>query len=114
MPSVDTNLAFCAVAILLAFSPGPDILFVLTVSASQGRKAGALVVLGLCTGLIGHTAAVTFALAALFAASALAFTILKFAGAVYLLYLAWQASRAPTATDDATTKPPARLAWRLY
>ena len=50
--------------------------------------------MGLCAGLLVHTTAVTFGLAAVFAASATAFTVLKFAGAGYLLFLAWQAYRA--------------------
>jgi len=87
-------LMFFTTSILLALSPGPDNLFVMTQSAQHGRKAGLLITLGLCTGLLFHTAAVTFGLAAIFKASAAAFTLLKFAGAGYLLYLAWQAFRA--------------------
>jgi threonine/homoserine/homoserine lactone efflux protein len=95
MPSIQTNLVFLGAALLLAFAPGPDNLFVLIQSASQGRKAGIFVVLGLCTGLVVHTTAVALGLAAVFAASAAAFTVLKFVGAAYLAYLAWQAYRAP-------------------
>ena len=94
-------LIFFTTSILLALSPGPDNLFVMTQAAQQGRKAGLLVTLGLCTGLLFHTAAVTFGLAALFKTSALAFTVLKFSGAGYLLYLAWQAFRAGTVTGTA-------------
>jgi threonine/homoserine/homoserine lactone efflux protein len=109
MPSVDTSLAFSLVALLLALTPGPDNLFVLMLSASQGRRAGIWVILGLCTGLIVHTAAVAFGLAALFAASSTAFAVLKYAGAAYLAYLAWQAFRAPvgTATDGSVSPTPA-------
>ncbi len=57
MLSLDTSIAFFAVALLLALTPGPDNLFVLMMSASQGRRAGIWVILGLCTGLIVHTAA---------------------------------------------------------
>jgi threonine/homoserine/homoserine lactone efflux protein len=92
---------FFTTSILLALSPGPDNLFVMTQAAQQGRKAGLLVTVGLCTGLLFHTAAVTFGLAALFKASALAFTALKFAGAGYLLYLAWHAFRAGAETGPA-------------
>jgi len=92
---------FFTTSILLALSPGPDNLFVMTQAAQQGRTAGLLVTLGLCTGLLAHTAAVTFGLAALFKASATAFTILKFAGAGYLLYLAWLSFRAGTVTGPA-------------
>lgn len=95
MIPLDTTLAFFSVSVLLALAPGPDNVFVLLQSAMRGRAAGMLVVLGLCTGLLVHTTAVALGLAALFAASALAFSVLKFIGAAYLLYLAWQAFRAP-------------------
>ena len=95
MISLTTFLAFFAASLALALAPGPDNIFVLTQSALYGRKAGWLITLGLCTGLLGHTTAVVIGVAAIIKASALAFTILKLAGAGYLLYLAWQAFRAP-------------------
>lgn len=85
---------FFAASVALALAPGPDNIFVLTLSAMQGRAAGLFVTLGLCTGLLVHTAAVTLGVAAVLATSALAFNILKIVGAVYLAYLAWQAFRA--------------------
>ncbi len=91
-------LMFFTTSVLLALSPGPDNLFVMTQAAQQGRKAGLLVTLGLCTGLLFHTAAVTFGLAALFKTSTVAFTFLKFAGAGYLLYLAGLSFRAGMVT----------------
>lgn len=81
---------------VLGFAPGPDNIFVLTQSALYGRLAGLVVTLGLCTGLVVHTTAVAVGVAAMFQASALAFTLLKVAGGAYLLYLAWQAFRAGT------------------
>lgn len=100
MISLETSLAFFSVSVLLALTPGPDNVFVLLQSAMRGRLAGMLVVLGLCTGLLVHTSAVALGLAALFAASALAFTVLKFVGAAYLAYLAWQAFRAPAGVAE--------------
>ena len=91
-------LAFFTTSVILALSPGPDNLFVMAQSARTGRIAGLFVTLGLATGLIGHTVAVAFGLAAIIRASTLAFTALKFSGAAYLLYLAWQAFRAEAAT----------------
>ncbi|RPH62369.1 MAG: LysE family translocator [Burkholderiales bacterium] len=88
-------IAFFAASVLLALAPGPDNVFVLLQSAMRGRAAGLRVVLGLCTGLLVHTAAVAAGLAALFAASATAFAVVKWAGALYLAWLAWQAFRAP-------------------
>ena len=93
---IDKNvlLAFFSTSLILALSPGPDNLFVLAQSAQKGRVAGLFVTLGLATGLIGHTVAVALGLAAIVRASSLAFGILTYAGAAYLLYLAWQAFRA--------------------
>jgi threonine/homoserine/homoserine lactone efflux protein len=95
MTSIDTAIAFFGLSLVLGFTPGPDNLFVLVQSATRGRTAGLCVLLGLCTGLILHTAAVALGLAAVFAASAAAFTVLKFVGSAYLAFLAWQAFRAP-------------------
>ncbi len=94
MIPIDTLSLFFAAALALALAPGPDNVFVLTQSALYGLRAGLLVTLGLCTGIMVHTAAVAFGVAAIFVASALAFAILKVIGAGYLLYLAWCAFRA--------------------
>ena len=108
MPSLDTALAFFSMAVLLSLSPGPDNLFVLMQSATHGRRAGWWVVLGLCTGLIGHTLAVALGLAAVFATSVTAFTVLKLVGAAYLLYLAWGAWRAPASLPAQDSAEPAQ------
>jgi len=94
MLSAETISAFFIASVLLAFAPGPDNIFVLTQSALQGKLSGLMVVFGLCTGLLVHTGAVAFGVAVIFQASALAFTLLKFIGGGYLLYLAWHAFRA--------------------
>lgn len=100
MPSVETLVAFFGVSVVLGLTPGPDNLFVLLQSAQRGWRAGMCVVLGLCLGLVGHTAAVALGLAAVFAASSTAFTVLKFCGAAYLAWLAWGALRGPATTSD--------------
>lgn len=97
MMSMHAMTSFFALSVLLGMAPGPDNIFVLTQSALRGRSAGIVVTLGLCTGLIVHTAAVALGVAAIFQASAAAFTALKLVGAGYLLYLAWQAFRASAA-----------------
>jgi threonine/homoserine/homoserine lactone efflux protein len=94
MLSVATVLAFFTTSVLLALAPGPDNIFVLTQSATRGKGPGLVVMLGLCTGLIGHTLAVALGVAIIFQTSAIAFSILKYLGAGYLVYLAWQAFRA--------------------
>jgi len=109
----DTAAAFFGTAVLLALAPGPDNLFVLMQSAMRGRAAGLFVVLGLCSGLLVHTAAVALGLATLFATSALAFTALKTVGALYLVWLAWQAWHAPT-SDAGAVPSEGPGAWQLY
>lgn len=94
MIPVDTILMFVAACVALALAPGPDNIFVLTQSALYGRKTGILVTLGLCTGLVVHTMAVSLGVAVIFQTSALAFNILKIIGAAYLIYLAFQAFRS--------------------
>jgi threonine/homoserine/homoserine lactone efflux protein len=94
MQPVDTLLVFFMASVLLALTPGPDNLFVLAQAAQRGKLAGVAVTTGLCTGLLVHTAAVALGVAAIFQASALAFALLKYIGAGYLLYLAWQSLRA--------------------
>lgn len=98
MLTPEVALSFFGIAVLLALSPGPDNLFVLTQSVLWGRTAGLCVVLGLCTGVLGHTVAVSVGLAAVFAASSAAFMAVKLVGAAYLLYLAWGALRAGSAS----------------
>lgn len=94
MIPIETIAMFIAASMALSFAPGPDNIFVLTQSALYGRKAGLIVTLGLCTGLLFHTAAVSLGVAAIFQTSILAFTIVKFMGAAYLVYLAWKAFKA--------------------
>ena len=110
---VDLLLVFFVTACLLAVAPGPDNIFVLTQSLVYGSRAGLLVILGLCTGLVLHTALVTLGLAALIASSASLLLLIKLIGAAYLLYLAgqnWQASRQPQAKAAALKLGD----WQLY
>lgn len=100
MLPIETLFAFFSASLLLALVPGPDNIFVLTQSVFQGKKSGLLIMLGLCTGLIFHTLAVTLGVAVIFQTSVMAFTILKIAGAVYLLYLAWQIFNASSEKID--------------
>ena len=105
MPDAATALQFFAAALLLALAPGPDIIFVLTLSAAEGRRSGLAVAAGLLAGVMVHTLAVALGLAAVFAASPTAFTVLRAAGAAYLLYLAWGAWRAGALLEAEKTAP---------
>ena len=85
--------SFLGASILLTIMPGPDNLFVLAQSISNGKYAGISTAFGLCTGLIVHISAAAIGISALIYKSALAFTLVKYAGAAYLLYLAYQSFR---------------------
>lgn len=113
MPDTDVLVLFFATSVLLGLAPGPDNFFVLTQSALRGHLAGIVITLGLCTGLMVHTAAVALGVAAMFQASRLAFNALKLAGAAYLLWLAWQAFRA-SGRELAAGPRDALSPWRLY
>ncbi|GAA6161776.1 LysE family translocator [Ruegeria sp. HU-ET01832] len=110
MIPVDVVILFMSVAIALAAVPGPDNIFVLTQSALYGRMSGLIVTLGLASGLIVHTTAAAFGVAVLFQTSQAAFAMLKYAGAGYLVYLAWKAFTATETRLDSADAP--RIATR--
>ena len=85
MIPVETILIFVAASVALAFAPGPDNIFVLTQSAVHGRKAGFVVTLGLCSGLLVHTAVVSLGVAAIFQRSAKAqIVVCRIAGTIFI------------------------------
>jgi threonine/homoserine/homoserine lactone efflux protein len=78
---------FIVSGLLLNLTPGQDTLYIVGRTMSQGRRAGLLSVLGIVSGSIIHTLAAGFGLSAILATSALAFTVVKLAGAAYLIFL---------------------------
>jgi threonine/homoserine/homoserine lactone efflux protein len=78
---------FCGAALALLAIPGPAVLYVVVQSAEQGRRAGLASVGGIHVGSLVHVAAATAGLSALIVASAVAFSVVKYAGAAYLVYL---------------------------
>ena len=86
-------LSFCLAAFLLALMPGPDNIFVLTESIAKGAKNGILISLGLNSGVLVHTIAAATGISLILKQSELAFSIIQYAGAVYLLYLAYKSSQ---------------------
>ncbi len=87
MPDATTFSLFLTAAIVLAISPGPGIFYVLTRSINGGRSEGFASVLGTATGGLVHVVAAAFGLSIVIATSAVAFTVVKYAGAAYLIYL---------------------------
>ena len=85
---LDTNIAlFVAASLAVIFAPGPDNIYVLTRGVAQGREVALASAWGMCSGLLLHTTLAAVGLSAILARSAVAFSVIKYAGAVYLLYL---------------------------
>lgn len=87
MFDIENFYLFLTVSILINLSPGPDMLYTASRSLSQGTKAGIFSALGIFTGCLFHTCAAVLGLSAILAQSAFWFSIIKYAGAAYLIYL---------------------------
>jgi threonine/homoserine/homoserine lactone efflux protein len=87
MPDVHTLLLFAAAALALLVVPGPSVIYIVTRSVSQGRRAGIASMLGIQTGSLVHVAAAAAGVSAVVASSATAFSLVKYAGAAYLILL---------------------------
>jgi threonine/homoserine/homoserine lactone efflux protein len=87
MPEKEAFLAFLIAAFALNIAPGPDMLYVIGRSVGQGRKAGIVSSLGVFVGCWVHILAAAFGIAALLRSSPVAFNVVRYAGAAYLIYL---------------------------
>jgi threonine/homoserine/homoserine lactone efflux protein len=105
MPDPSRLALFVGAALLLLVVPGPSVLYIVTQSVSHGRRAGIVSVAGITTGTLVHIAAATVGLSALLASSALAFDVVKYLGAAYLIAVGirrlagWERSTGPQARD---------------
>lgn len=108
-------LAFLAASAILLVMPGPSVLFVVGRSIALGRRAGLLSVLGNALGMLPAIAAVSLGVGALIAESVVVFTIIKFVGAAYLVYLGVQAIRHRDRTASAYLQgaQAPKKTWRL-
>jgi len=97
-----TLLLFSAACAALTATPGPDMLLIASRSATQGKASGFATLAGIQAGTYCHALAAAFGLSQLFLAVPLAYDAVRYAGAAYLLYLAWKAFRSP-GTSLATT-----------
>ena len=103
---------FLLASFVLAVTPGPGVFYIVARSMAQGRRSGLASVAGVAVGNFGNAVAASLGLAALFAASALAFSIVKYAGAAYLIYLGIKALRAKPVTTASAT-PEATSLWPI-
>ena len=101
--------AFLLASLVLAVTPGPGVLYIVTRSLVQGRRSGVASVAGVALGNLSNALAASVGLAALFAVSSLAFCVLKYAGALYLLYLGVQMLRSSPVGNSAAVLAAAPL-----
>jgi len=87
MPEKAAFLTFLFAALMLNIAPGPDMLYVIGRSVGQGRRAGIVSALGVFVGCWAHILAAAFGIAALLRSSPIAFNVVRYAGAAYLVYL---------------------------
>jgi threonine/homoserine/homoserine lactone efflux protein len=103
MPDFSTIVLFTAACLALTATPGPDMLLIASRSISQGRASGFATLAGIQAGTYCHALAAALGLSQLFLVVPIAYDVVRYAGAAYLLYLAWQTFRstgtvlAPTA-----------------
>lgn len=113
MPAFSTLLVFAAAALLMAVTPGPNMVYLLSRSICQGRAAGVMSWCGVVLGFTVHMVCAALGLTALFLAVPLGYELLKFAGALYLLWMAWQAvrpgARSPFEPRELPAQPPRKL-----
>jgi len=101
LPPLPFLSAFLAASFVLAITPGPGVFYIVTRSVSHGRASGLASVGGVAAGNLGNALGASLGLAALFAVSSLAFTVVKYLGAAYLVWLGVQALRAARPVQSA-------------
>ena len=115
MIPVHDLLLFAGASLLLVLTPGPNMLYLISRSLCQGRAAGVVSLAGVVLGFFVHMLAASLGVTALFLAVPMAFEALKWAGAAYLLWMAWQALRPGAASPfEQTHALPAESPRRLF
>jgi threonine/homoserine/homoserine lactone efflux protein len=115
VPDSSTLLLFIVAAGIVVAIPGPNHLYIITRSVSQGRSAGLASAAGIETGTFVHIAAAALGLSSIIASSALAFSVIKYAGAAYLIYLGVRTLlRRPKPLDEQIGVRSADGLWKVY
>lgn len=114
LPTAGVLAAYTLAVLALNYTPGPDMAMFVGTAITRGRRAGIAAFLGTSTGILVHTLLVTFGLAALLAASPVAFDVLKVIGALYLLTVAVGAIRHGSRFAPEGGSLPPEPALRLY
>lgn len=103
-----TLAAYVTACIALLVVPGPSVLYIITRSIEGGRAAGLVSALGIATGTVGHVCAAAIGLSALLAGSPVAYTVVRFAGAGYLVYLGIARLAAEESSEGSSDEPPVK------
>ncbi len=106
LPAWPSFFAFVAASLVLAITPGPGVIYIVTRTLGQGRRSGLASVLGVALGNLTNAVAAAVGLAAWFAVSTLAFSVVKYAGAAYLIYLGLRTLLARPKREEATAIAP--------
>ncbi|KSB88103.1 lysine transporter LysE [Caulobacter vibrioides] len=113
MPDAKTWIAFSLVCLGMALTPGPNMLYLVSRSICQGRWAGIVSLAGTAAGFVVYLVCAALGITALLMAAPIAYDILRFGGALYLGWLAWQAikpgGRSPFQVRDLPKDPPIKL-----
>ena len=113
MPETANLIAFAAIALGMVLTPGPNMVYLISRSISQGRVAGLISLGGVALGFVFYMLCAAFGITAIVMAVPYAYDTLRVAGALYLLYLAWQAlrpgGRSPFQVRDLPKDSPRRL-----
>lgn len=113
MMSINDLLLFGLASLIMVLSPGPNMIYLISRSLSQGKKAGIISLFGITCGFLFHILMVSFGLTAIFFAIPYAFTVVKFLGVGYLLYLAYTTVKSENkifdANDNLKTDKPLKL-----
>lgn len=109
LPAGPLLAAFLVASLILAITPGPGVFYIVTRSVTQGPRHGLASVAGVALGNLGNAIGASLGLAALFAVSSLAFTVVKYAGVLYLIYLGIRALRSTGAGATLRHVAPAPL-----
>ncbi|PXA81745.1 lysine transporter LysE [Caulobacter sp. D4A] len=113
MPDAKTWIAFALVCLGMALTPGPNMLYLVSRSICQGRWAGIVSLVGTAAGFIVYLVCAALGITALLMAAPIAYDVLRFGGALYLGWLAWQAikpgGQSPFQVRELPKDPPAKL-----
>ncbi|MDP3833794.1 MAG: LysE family translocator, partial [Hydrogenophaga sp.] len=114
MPELPQLLLFIAAGWLLNLTPGPDVLYIVTNALKSGVRAGIVAALGIVSGCFVHVFAAAIGVSALLATSATAFTVLKWIGAAYLLWMGVRLLLSKATPLDLSAGTTEVNLWRVY